>query len=69
MQLSKLSKAIILHIPPCMVCLDIYSVTVFLLQSLSMKWNLIRLGGPTQGIVTKTVHKTLPVSGKGQQGK
>ena len=27
---------------------------------LSTEWNLLRLGGPTHGIVTKTVHKTLP---------
>ena len=27
---------------------------------LSIEWNLLRLGGPTHGIVTKTVHKTLP---------
>ena len=26
---------------------------------LSIKWNLIRLGNPAHGIVTKTVHKTL----------
>ena len=25
-----------------------------------MKWNLIRLGGHAQGIVIKTLHKTLP---------
>ena len=29
-------------------------------EFLPIKWNLIRLGGPTHGIVTKTVHKTLP---------
>ena len=28
--------------------------------SLSMEWNLIRLGSLAHGIVTKTVHKTLP---------
>ena len=27
---------------------------------LSFEWNSIRLGGPAHGIVTKTVHKTLP---------
>ena len=27
---------------------------------LSFEWNLIRLGSPTHGIVTKTVHKNLP---------
>ena len=26
---------------------------------LSIKWNLIRLGSPTHGIVTKTVHMTM----------
>ena len=30
---------------------------------LSIKWNLIRLGGHAHGIVTKTVHKTLPWGG------
>ena len=29
-------------------------------SSLSIEWNLIRLGGTTHGILTKTVHKTLP---------
>ena len=28
--------------------------------ALSIKWNLIRLGGPTHGIVTKTVYKIMP---------
>ena len=27
---------------------------------LSIEWNLIRPGGPAPGIVTKTVHRTLP---------
>ena len=27
---------------------------------LSIEWNSIRLGGPAHGIVTRTVHKTLP---------
>ena len=31
--------------------------------SLSFKWNLIRLGGPSHGIVTKTVHKVVPGGG------
>ena len=30
---------------------------------MSFEWNSIRLGGPAHGIVTKTVHKTLPGSG------
>ena len=30
---------------------------------LSIEWNLIRPGGPAHGIVTKTVHKTLPGGG------
>ena len=30
---------------------------------LSFEWNSIRLGGPAHEIVTKTVHKTLPVGG------
>ena len=34
---------------------------------LSIEWNSIRLGGPAHGIVTKTVHKTLP-GGGGVQG-
>ena len=29
----------------------------------SIKWNSIRLGGPAHGIITKTVHKTLPGGG------
>ena len=33
---------------------------------LSFKWNSIRLGGPAHGIVTKTVHKTLPGGGGGR---
>ena len=37
---------------------------------LSIEWNLIRLdvGGPAHGIVTKTVHKTLPGGGGGPRG-
>ena len=35
---------------------------------MSLEWNLIRLGGPAHGIVTKTVHKTLPGDGGGQGG-
>ena len=31
-------------------------------EELSIEWNLIKLGGPTYGIVTKTVHKTVPGS-------
>ena len=27
---------------------------------LFIEWNLIRLGGPVRGIVTKPVHKSLP---------
>ena len=33
---------------------------------LSFEWNSIRLGGPAHGIVTKTVHKTLPGGGGGR---
>ena len=29
-------------------------------HNLSIKWNLIRLGGLVNGIVTKAVHTTLP---------
>ena len=32
----------------------------------SFECNSIRLGGPAHGIVTKTVHKTLPGGGGGQ---
>ena len=32
-------------------------------NSLSMEWISIRLGGPAHRIVTKTVHKTLPGGG------
>ena len=31
---------------------------------LSLEWNSMRLGGHAHGIVTKTVHKTLPGGGK-----
>ena len=34
---------------------------------MSIKWNFIRLGGPAHGVVTKTVHRTLP-GGGGAQG-
>ena len=34
------------------------------MQSLSIQWNLIRLGGPAHGIVTKTVQNTLPGGGR-----
>ena len=27
---------------------------------MSIEWTSIRLGGPAHGIVTKTVHKTMP---------
>ena len=33
---------------------------------LSFEWNAIRLDGPAHGIVTKTVHRTLPRGGMGQ---
>ena len=36
-------------------------------QHVKLKWNLIRLGGQAHGIVTKTVHKTLPGVG-GSEG-
>ena len=36
---------------------------------LSFEWNSIRLGGSAHGIVTKTVHKTLPRGGGGQGGR
>ena len=35
---------------------------------LSIEWNSIRLGGPAHGIVTKSVHKTLPGDGGGPGG-
>ena len=38
-------------------------------NSLSFEWNSIRLGGHEHGIVTKTVHKTLPGGGGGQRGR
>ena len=40
-------------------CLKIELECCFL-RFLSFEWNSIRLGGPAHGIVTKTVHKTLP---------
>ena len=33
---------------------------------MSFEWNSIRLGGPAHGIVTKTVHITLPGGGGGR---
>ena len=39
------------------------SITVYIANYnafLSIKWSPIRLGGPAHGILTKTVHKTLP---------
>ena len=41
-----------------------------MLPYICLEWNLIRLGGPAHGIVTKTVHKTLPGGGgvKGSKG-
>ena len=35
---------------------------------MSLEWNSMRLGGPAHGIVTKTVHKTLPGGGGGPGG-
>ena len=35
---------------------------------MSFEWNSIRQGGPAHGIVTQTVHKTLPGGGRGQGG-
>ena len=35
---------------------------------MSFEWNSIRLGGHAHGIVTKTVHKTLPGGGGGLGG-
>ena len=37
---------------------------------MSIEWSSIRLSGPAHGIVTKTVHKTLPgvVGGQGVVG-
>ena len=36
---------------------------------LSFLWNSIRTGGPADGIVTETVHKTLPGGGRDQGGR
>ena len=35
---------------------------------LSIEKNSIKLGGPAHGIVTRTVHKTLPGGGRGPGG-
>ena len=43
-------------------------VKAFYINMLSIEWNFIRLGGPTHGIVTKTVHNTLPGCGGGGRG-
>ena len=45
-----------------------YQTTYYHSSLLSFKWNLIRLGGPAHGILTKTVHKTLPGGGGGPVG-
>ena len=37
-------------------------------NALSIEWNSIRLSGPAHGIMTKTVHKTLPGGSGGQGG-
>ena len=55
------------------------AIFYFWLFSLGFKaWNSMKIGGPANGIVTKTVHKTLPggtgvgglgvVGGKGGSG-
>ena len=41
----------------------------FLHLLLSFEWNSIRLSDPAHGIVTKTVHKTLPGGGGGHRGR
>ena len=38
------------------------------LYLLSIEWNMIGLGGHAHGIVTNTVHKTLPEGGGGKVG-
>ena len=45
---------------------DIKYITITFFDLLSFEWNLIRLGGLAHGIVTKTVHKTLPGGGGGR---
>ena len=40
----------------------------FLRSATALEWNLMNLGGPARGIVTKTVHKTLPGGGGGPGG-
>ena len=37
-----------------------FILTVYIVSLLSIKCSSIRLGDPVYGIVTKTVHKTLP---------
>ena len=46
----------------CLLCQICYIMLLFI------EWNLIGLGGPAYGIVTKTVHKTLPGGARGGQG-
>ena len=64
-----------LFVSDCLICINYLISTevnkscsfyVITLQSLSFEWNSIRLGGPAHGIVTKTIHKTLPGGGRGQ---
>ena len=48
---------------PCLKKVEIQFLGIFLF----IKWILVRLGGLAHGIVTKTVHKTLP-EGNGGEG-
>ena len=45
-----------------------YSSLLYTSSLLSFEWNSIRLCGPAHGMVTETVHKTLPGSGGGKGG-
>ena len=47
--------------------LIVSNVFITFILLLSIEWNLTRLGVHAHGTVTKTVHKTLPSSGRGKR--
>ena len=71
------SSSISLYVPICLgtvtyldcLLLKLYKLDQVVAKNLIVyQWNSIGLEGPTHGIVTKTVHKTLPRSGGGLVG-
>ena len=45
-----------------------YEVLTIVFKTTALLFHSIRIGGPAHGIVTKTVHKTLPRGGGGGRG-